>query len=133
MEEVKQAHSILLVDDDRLLRDMYAVKFKEQGFTTEEAEGALEALERLRAGLSPDVIMFDIVMPGLDGYGFLETLHTEGLVPRAIKVALSNQGLDAEIERAKSLGANEFIVKANTIPSQVVSQVVHVVQNNSTI
>lgn len=116
-------HTILLIDDDQFLRDMYSVKFKETGATVEVAESATDALERLRAGFLPDVIVFDVVMPGLDGYGFLGVLREEHLAPMAIKIALSNQGGDADIEKAKALGATEYLIKANTIPSEVVAQV----------
>lgn len=121
------AKSILIVDDDAFLRDMYALKFRERGCEVETAEGAEDALGKLRAGLTPSAIVFDVVMPGLDGYGFLERLKEERLSPSSVKVALSNQGADADIEKAKELGASGYIVKANSIPSEVVSAVLEFV------
>jgi CheY-like chemotaxis protein len=126
MKVQNSTHSILLVDDDQLLRDMYSVKFREKGFSVEQASGAAEALERLRAGLSPDIVLFDVVMPGTDGYAFLEALAKEKLAHDAVKIALSNQGADSEIAKAKTLGAQGYIVKANSIPSEVVAQVMSV-------
>ena len=125
-EKQPENKSILLIDDDQFLRDMYSVKFRERGFTVDSAESALDALERLRAGLAPSIIVFDVVMPGLDGYDFLEKLASEKLAQGALKIALSNQGSDADIEKAKSLGAAEYIIKANTIPSEVVAKVLAV-------
>ena len=122
-ENPLKTQTILLVDDDRFLRDMYAVKFKEKGFTVEMAESATEALEKLRGGLTARVIMFDVVMPGIDGYGFLESMRSEKIAEASIKIALSNQGGDSDIEKAKALGASEYIVKANSIPSEVVTKV----------
>lgn len=114
---------ILIIDDDKFLRDMYALKFKEQGFTVETAESVAEGLERVRGGLTPSAIIFDVVMPGQDGYALLEGLRKENLAPDAVKVALSNQGQDKDIERAMELGASAYIVKANSIPSEVVKKV----------
>lgn len=126
MQEVKPHDDklVLLVDDDQFLRDMYALKFKEKGFHVETAEGGSEALERLRGGLLPSVILFDLVMPGVDGFEFLEQLRDLKLGESAAKIVLSNQGQDADMEKAKELGAKGYIVKANTIPSEVVSQVI---------
>ena len=126
MQEVKQHNEkiVLLIDDDQFLRDMYALKFKEKGFRVEAAQGGSEALERLRGGLTPSVILFDLVMPGLDGFEFLEQLRDSKLGEGATKIVLSNQGQDADREKAKELGAQGYIVKANTIPSEVVSQVI---------
>lgn len=119
-----QAKRVLLVDDDQLLRDMYALKFRERGYEVDTASSVGEALERLRAGLSPEAIVFDMVMPGQGGYDLLEALVAEGLAPQARKVVLSNEGQDADVEKAKALGADGYIVKANTVPSAVVEEVI---------
>lgn len=122
-EKTPNKHTILLVDDDQFLRDMYSVKFREHGFEVETAESASEAFDQIKGGFAPDIILFDVVMPGMDGYGFLEKLKTENVGATAIKIALSNQGGDSDIEKAKSLGASDYIIKANTTPSEVVSRV----------
>lgn len=115
--------TILIVDDDRFLLDMYSVKFKEDGFDVSAGTGGDDGLKKLREGLDPDVIVLDIVMPNIDGFQFLETVKKEGLAPNARLVVLSNQGQDEEIKRAKELGADDYIVKASAIPSEVLEQV----------
>jgi two-component system chemotaxis response regulator CheY len=102
---------------------MYSVKFSEEGFETESAVGGEEGLNRLRGGIEPDVILLDIVMPNIDGFAFIETLKQEGLAPKAKIVVLSNQGQDEEIAKARELGADDYIVKASAIPSEVVAKV----------
>lgn len=126
-EKAPNKYTILLVDDDQFLRDMYSVKFRERGFDVETAESGSEAFDRLKAGLSPQVVLFDVVMPGLDGFGFLEKLRAENIGANLLKVALSNQGGDGDIEKAKSLGASDYIIKANTTPSEVVARVLQLV------
>jgi len=128
-DENKEGKLVLLVDDDQFLRDMYALKFKEKGFAVETATSGSEAIERLKGGLNPSIILFDLVMPGIDGYEFLETMRDQKLAPGAAKITLSNQGLDTDVEKTKALGAAGYIVKANTIPSEVVAQVIALVEN----
>ncbi len=115
--------TILIVDDDRYLRDMYSLKFKEHGFHVEESGSVAEALEKLKGGFVPSAIVFDVVMPGQDGYAFLDALSAAGLAHDAVKIALSNQGQDKDVEKAKEKGASAYIVKANSVPSEVVSKV----------
>ena len=114
---------VMLIDDDELLRDMYAKKFRDKGLEGEALDSAQEALERLRAGAAPDFIVFDIVMPGLDGFALLEAMRTEGLAPKAVRVALTNQGADEDKERALALGTAAYLIKASLTPSTTVEAV----------
>jgi two-component system CheB/CheR fusion protein len=128
-QDSKTNKTVLLVDDDQFLRDMYALKFRERGFTVETSEGGSDALERLRGGLAPSIVLFDIVMPGLDGFEFLTRLKEEKLAEGAVTIALSNEGQGADVEKATSLGARGYIIKANTIPSEVVDKVIALAGN----
>ncbi len=121
MDSAKQAYKVLIVDDDRFLLDMYSLKFKEQGFLVEVSNGGEDALKKLRGGLATDVIILDVVMPGMDGLGVLQTIQKEKLGKDPTIVMLSNQGQDSDIARAKELGAHSYIVKASTIPSEVLT------------
>lgn len=113
---------VLLVDDDKFLLDMYSVKFKETGYLIEIAVGAEEALKKIQDGLKPDAILLDLVMPGMDGFGFLERVRKDNLIQNAAVLMLTNQGQESDIERARSLGADGYIVKASSIPSEVVEK-----------
>lgn len=114
---------VLMVDDDKFLADMYAMKFTQEGYEVESHLAACDALASLRAGYDPDVVLFDLVMPECDGFSFLDTMHKENLAPHAVKIALTNQSSDAEAARAQSLGADAFLVKATLLPSEVVDRV----------
>ena len=114
---------ILIIDDDRFLLDMYSLKFKQQGFSVESSASGQEALTKLRDGLNPAVVLLDIVMPGLDGIEFMDTVKKENLAPGAMLIVLSNQGEEQDVEKAKTHGADEYIVKANSVPSEVLEKV----------
>lgn len=118
----KRHYSVLLVDDDRFLLDIYSLKFKECGCTvTAEADPA-KALEKLRGGLAPQVILLDVIMPGMSGFDFLAAVKKEGLAKDAAIIILSNQGQDEDLKKAIDLGADGYIVKASAIPSEVLSK-----------
>ena len=126
MTESKK-QKVLIVDDDRFLLNMYSIKFKKSGFDTDVAGGGLDALTKLREDATPDIMLLDIVMPVMDGLELLEAVRKEKLVPQAKIFILSNQNQSADIERAKSLGITSYIVKASSIPSEVVAQVIKAV------
>jgi len=115
--------SILLVDDDKFLLDMYGMKFSKNEYTVETCLSAKEALSSLRKGFKPDVILFDLTMPELDGFAFLKVLSDEHLAEGVLKIVLTNQGDESEKAKAVELGASKYIVKASMIPSEVVNMV----------
>ncbi len=115
--------SVLLMDDDKFLLDMYSMKFTAAGFVVHACLSVKEALETLRSGFQADALVFDLVMPEWDGFSFLQALEAEHLAPNAIKIALTNQGNDEEKAKAESLGVSRYIVKASMIPSEVVEAV----------
>lgn len=115
--------NILIVDDDKFLLNMYSQKFEKGGYRAEGCLSAAEALNVLRNGFDPDAILFDLTMPEEDGFAFLRSLAEEHLGERAVKIAVTNQNLETEKEKARELGASHYIVKASTIPSEVVNMV----------
>ena len=126
MEDKK--YSILIVDDDKFLLDMYAMKFKLLGHEAKVAVGPTEALTKLRGGETPDAILLDVIMPGMDGLELLETIRKENLSPKSVVVMLTNESDPEKIEKAKSFNIAGYIVKATSIPSEVVEEVVSILK-----
>lgn len=120
----------MMVDDDKFLVDMYSLKFSKYGFDIESATKGEEALEKLREGVNPDILMLDVVMPSLDGIGLLKKIRQEKLAEGAVVVMLTNQGQKSDIDEAEKLGVSGYIVKATTIPSEVVEEIM-VIYNNA--
>ena len=111
---------ILLVDDDSFLLNMYLLKFEKNSFEVVSASSGQEALARLKEGFKPDAVVCDVVMPEIDGIELLTTIRDQHLAEGAKRVILSNQGDSSDIERAKKAGVDGYIVKATSIPSEVV-------------
>jgi len=117
---------ILIVDDDGFLLDMYAFKFSQNNFEVHTAASGLEAIQKLKDGLKPDIILMDIIMPGMDGFEMLEKINTEKLSENSTKIILSNKGQQEDIDRGNSLGATGYIIKVNSTPVEVVDQVIKI-------
>lgn len=117
---------ILIIDDDSFLLDMYALKFSKSNFNVSTALGPESALEKLRGGLTPDVMLIDIMMPIMSGFEFLEKVKEENLSPGSVYIFLSNRGLSSDITQAESLGASGYITKGSTTPSEVITKVVDI-------
>ncbi|HEY0979665.1 MAG TPA: response regulator, partial [Candidatus Paceibacterota bacterium] len=81
-----------------------------------------------REGATPNAILLDIVMPGMTGFEVLEAIKREGLKKEAKLIVLSNQGQQSDIDQAKALGANGYIVKASAIPSEVFTETIKIIE-----
>lgn len=123
------AYRIYLVDDDKFLRDLYALKFKNAGHTTTGFSGGEELLAELRKhGTAPDAIILDVIMPGLTGFETLQTIRKEHLAEGAKMIVLTNQGTETDLEEARKLSVDGYIIKASAIPSEVLAEVVRIIK-----
>ena len=118
---------ILLIDDDAFLRDMYATKFRELGHTIDAAQTAENALLKLTDG-EYDVVLMDMVMPGMNGVELLKEINAKKLGGSPKVIMLSNQSEESDKEAAMREGAIGYIVKAEFIPSEVVDKVLKTVE-----
>ncbi len=118
-----QEKKILIIDDDKFLLDMYAIKFKGAGFDVNISSSGLDAFDKIAKGLIPDVILLDIVMPEMSGVEVLEHLHKDPKIKSSIIIVLSNQEAPSEVSEIKKLGVDGYVVKARTIPSEVLDEV----------
>lgn len=117
-------YTVMIVEDDRFLLDMYVVKFGERDFKVETAFGGQEALTKIqKLDPKPDVVLLDLVMPGVGGFEVLERVKKENLLPDSLVIILSNLGQKEDIDRGLGLGADGYIVKASATPTEVVNKV----------
>ena len=114
---------ILIIDDDTFLLDMYSLKFLESNFDVSTATSSADALAKLVGGFRPDIMLVDVVMPGMDGIQFLAALKEKAITGIKHIVVLSNLGQKEDVERGLANGAEDYIVKANFTPSEVVTKV----------
>lgn len=113
---------MLLVEDDSFLLGMYATKFELEGFevlTAEDGEKGLKAAKEKR----PDIILLDILMPRMNGVEVLEELKKDDTTKGIPVILLTNLNQKEEIERCMSMGANDYLIKAHFMPSEVIEKV----------
>jgi two-component system, chemotaxis family, chemotaxis protein CheY len=122
--------TVLLLDDDKFMVDMYSMKFTQQGFDVHACMTAIEAVDAIKGGVKPDVIVFDIKMPEHDGFDFLQMLNRDHLVEGVLRIALTNESDEAEERRAMELGADRYVIKASNLPSEVVNIVEQALLNH---
>jgi DNA-binding response OmpR family regulator len=84
-------YKVFLVDDDTFLLNMYSLKFSKSNFEVVTAQNGEEALKKLKTGYEPDVLLLDIIMPGMDGLDLLTEIRREKLAPNATIIMLTNQ------------------------------------------
>ena len=102
--------TVLTVDDSRTMRDMLLLALSDAGYRVVQAEDGMHGLEVL-AGETPDVIVTDINMPRLDGFGFIEKVRHDAKY-RALPILVLTTESDAEKkDRARRAGATGWIVK----------------------
>lgn len=114
---------IFIIDDDKFLLDMYSLKFNKAGYDVKTADSTEEALKTIRDGYEPEIVLCDIVMPGLDGLDMVGAIRKEKLISKSVIIMLTNQGASEDIAKAQKLSVDGYIVKATTIPSEVLTEV----------
>lgn len=124
--ETEKKLKVFLVDDDTFLLNMYSLKFGKNGFEVTTSQGGADALKKLKDGYVPDVVLLDIIMPGMDGIALLTEIRAEKLIPNASLIMLTNQSDTGDIEHTKELGIDGYIVKATSIPSEVIDDVIEI-------
>jgi len=118
---------LLLVDDDAFLRDMYAIKFSESKFDVRVAETGHQALTLIQQSPDFDVILLDMVMPGMGGIELIKEIKELFPDMKTKCIVLSNQGQDSDVAEAEAAGAAGYIIKAEAIPTDVVKQVTKII------
>ncbi|MEK7086201.1 MAG: response regulator [Patescibacteria group bacterium] len=125
-------YRVYLVDDDRFLLDLYAVKFRNAGHDVHIFNGGEELLMFLRKNgtVAPDAILLDIIMPGMTGFETVEAVRKENLAQGSKIIFLSNQGQNSDVEKAKQFSADGYIIKASAIPSEVFIETIRIIESD---
>jgi len=113
---------ILIVEDDRFLRELMARKLKMENFEVIEAEEGGEGLKKIREE-KPDLVLLDLILPEMDGFEVLEQKRKDEVIKNIPVIILSNLGQKEEIDRGLQLGAKDYLVKAQFSPSEIVEKI----------
>jgi len=112
----------LVAEDDKYYGKIYKAKLNKEGLDVTVAINGKLALEEA-AKRKPDLMLLDLVMPVMDGFETLKTLKADPNLKTVKVVVLSNLGQDEDIQKAKDLGAADYIVKSNVSISELVAKI----------
>ncbi len=118
---------ILLIEDDPFLLSMYATKFESENFKVIIAEDGEKGL-KLAAREMPSIILLDILLPKMDGFEVLKELKNNKATGYIPVILLTNLSQKTEIEQGLSMGAEDYLIKAHFMPSEVVEKIKEVLR-----
>lgn len=113
---------VLVVEDDAFLRRLLMEKLHKEGLNVLEATTGAEAHESLNKQI-PNIILLDLMLPGTDGFQLLQEIKTDAKTKDIPVIVLSNLSEKEHVERALSLGAVDYMVKAHFVPDEIVAKV----------
>ena len=120
MEKAK--YKVLLAEDDKFLSVALGDKLEREGFQVVKAPNGLEAINLITQE-HPDIILLDLIMPQRTGFQVLEALKLDADLAKIPVVVLSNLGQESDREKAKNLGAVDYLVKSDVQMGEVVEKI----------
>ena len=118
MAQTKRKNSILIVEDEPELADIYQTLLANTGYNTTLAHNGKEALT-VASKHEPDLILLDLRMPIMDGVEFLKQYDLKDKHPDVKVVVFSNYDMQDEIDDAYRLGADKYVLKAWVSPREL--------------
>jgi len=118
----KNRRKILIIEDEKFLLEMYQGRFEKEGYQVFTAIDGQCGL-RLAQKEKPDLIILDILMPGMDGYEVIRKLKEDNQTKEITILVLSNLGQREEVNQGLKLGADDYIIKTDLTPSELVNKV----------
>jgi two-component system alkaline phosphatase synthesis response regulator PhoP len=110
--------SLLLVEDDKQLSEMYARKFTEEGFSVFVCHDGSESIQQAKEK-NFDAIVLDLMLPGISGMDVLEIIRQDERTVKTPVLVYTNYGDNFNREKCLTYGADEFILKVDTTPNSL--------------
>ncbi len=127
-DEKSKKTNILLVEDDKFLAGMYVAKLDLEGFKVNFAndgeKGLKSAIEE-----KPDIILLDIILPKMSGFDVIKNLKDNPQTKDIPVVLLTNLGQRDDVQKGLDLGAEDYLIKAHFMPSEVVAKIKKIIES----
>ena len=114
--------TIVLVEDDPFLAEIYVLRLEREGFKVIHARSGVEGLKNVLE-TKPSLVLLDLVLPKMDGFSVLKELKANAVTRTIPVVILTNLGEKSDMEKGKELGAADYVIKAHLTPSEVAKKV----------
>jgi len=105
-----------------MLHGMYTQKFKNQGYEVVSAYDGADGVKMAETE-KPDVVLLDVIMPKMDGFVALKKIRKNPVTEKVPVILLTNLGQEEDVRKGRELGANDYFIKANHTPQEVVDKV----------
>ena len=116
------AKKILIVEDDKFLRELIAQKLIKEGYEITETvngEEGIKAIEKEK----PDLVLLDLILPGINGFEVLSRMKADPILAEIPVIILSNLGQKDDIERGLKMGAVDYLIKAHFTPGEIIDKI----------
>lgn len=113
---------ILIVEDDKFLRELISQKLLKEGYEIDSAIDGEEGVKKIKE-TKPNLVLLDLILPGIDGFEVLSQMKTEPSVSSIPVIILSNLGQKEDVERGLKLGAVDYLIKAHFTPGEIVEKI----------
>ncbi len=114
--------TILMVETDTFLRNLYRDRLEKEGFEFIEATNGIEGMNKI-VNENPDLVILDILLPLKGGFDVLEEMNETGLISKIPVIILSNLKQDTDIEEARRLKAKDYFIKSETSFSEIIKKI----------
>lgn len=114
--------NILIVEDDKFLRELISQKLTKEQYNVSEATDGEEGIKKIKKE-KPDLVLLDLILPGIDGFEVLAQMKEDQSVTKIPVIILSNLGQREDIERGLKLGAVDYLVKAHFTPGEIIEKI----------
>lgn len=120
---------VLIVEDDKFLSELISTKLSKEGFEVVLATDGESGLQKATTD-KPNIILLDIMLPGMSGFEVLQSLkgHTDATVANIPVLILSNFGQESKVQEGLQLGAKDYLVKANFTTGEIVEKIKNTLQ-----
>lgn len=115
-------NTILIIEDDKFLRELIAQKLLKEGYNVTEAIDGEEGLKRIQQD-KPALILLDLILPGLDGFEVLSKMKEDPVLAQIPVIILSNLGQKDDVEKGLKLGAVDYLIKAHFTPGEIIEKI----------
>ena len=119
--------TILIVEDDKFLRELISRKLSGEGFDALEAVDGEEGIKKIKEE-KPDLVLLDLILPGIDGFEVLARLREDPEISSIPVIILSNLGQREEVEKGLKLGAIDYLIKAHFTPGEIIEKIKNVLK-----
>jgi|SRR3989344_2257894 len=112
---------VLIVEDDKILSNMYRVKFTNAGHQVALAENGEEGIAKMKA-MHPDLVLMDLMMPVMDGFTAIMRIQEDPTLKTVPVIVLTNLSMSEDAKKAIEMGAKDYFVKSDLTPAQVLEK-----------